>query len=111
MRAGKDGDGGGEEDEEQESRDREETGPSATMEDVKAARATHLSGMMMTSVTEDFHAVLDTRPVHEKDVARSAKLVRNKKPCNKRGSSQSQQTRFLALPPGHSECGTCLYHN
>lgn len=30
--------------------------------------------MMMTSVTEDFHAVLDTRPVHEKDVARSAKF-------------------------------------
>ena len=79
MRAGKD-DGDSEEEEEQESRDREETGPSATMEDVKAARATHLSGMMMTSVTEDFHAVLDTRPVHEKDVARSAKLVRNKTP-------------------------------
>ena len=77
MRAGKDD---GDSEEEEESRDREETGPSATMEDVKAARATHLSGMMMTSVTEDFHAVLDTRPVHEKDVARSAKLVRNKTP-------------------------------
>lgn len=95
MRAGKDD---GDSEEEEESRDREETGPSATMEDVKAARATHLSGMMMTSVTEDFHAVLDTRPVHEKDVARSAKLVRNKKPCNKRGSSQSHQGTASAAP-------------
>jgi hypothetical protein len=71
-------DGGEEDDEEDDNDEGQETcrRPRATMDDVKAAQATHCGGMMMTTLDEKHAWVLDIKPAHEGDAARAAKLVR-----------------------------------